>query len=187
MWAQLLLSATDSGRLHDFFCTQCGLKPRSVAGHMHLTVYYARRRLPGVIPSTEPSSVVVDARDTRLMIVAPGGENPRPELDPARRTIGLRIQRRSPARVAILEYRARLLQFETRQVLKGRTASTHVRNAFGARHFQPHMTLLKPGSGVDGSLTSLGERFRASVGTLTFDRFLVDVVRRTVESKGRTP
>ena len=153
---------------------------------MHLTVYYARRSLPGVTAGTEPAHVVVDVQDTRLMVMAPGGENPRPELDPARRTIGLRIQKGSPARPAILGYRAQLLQFETRQVLKGRKGSTHVRNAFGARNFQPHMTLLRPGSGVGGSLTSLGERFRAAMGTLTFDRFLVDVVRRPFEPSGRT-
>lgn len=42
----------------------------------------------------------------------------------------------------------------------------------------PHMTLLHPGSGIDRDLTPMGVRFRELLGTLTFDRFKIDVARK---------
>ena len=78
----------------------------------------------------------------------------------------------------IMAFRQRLLVYETQAVLGNRRPSTHRTNAFGARHFQPHMALLKPGSGIDRDLTKLGKLFRDHVRDLTFDRFVIEVVRR---------
>ena len=107
--------------------------------------------------------------DTRFIVMAPGGENPRPELEPAKRKVGIRIQRKNIARPAILRLRERLLIHETPEVLGTRRRSTHSFNAFGARHFQPHMALLRPGSGIDRDLTKLGVLFRNEIKSLTFD------------------
>ena len=178
VWAQLQLAASDEARLRSFLVSACGVPPKRIAARMHVTVYYARRPMPGLAPSTEPAIVRVPAVDTRFMVLAPGGENPRPELDPARRKVGIRIRRNTDAMNSILTYRQRLLDVETDQVRGARKPSDRRRNAFGARHFQPHMTLLLAGSGIGRELRPIGEAFRASVGDLTFDRFVVDVVRR---------
>jgi hypothetical protein len=178
VWAQLILSGGDSHRVREFLMRECGIKASRIVGNMHLTVYYARRPMPGVVPSTEAASVVVPATETRFMVMAPGGENPRPELEPSRRTVGIRIHRRSGAMPAIIGYRERLLAYETTSVLGKRPPSDRRRNAFGARHFQPHVAVLRPGSGVARDLTKLGALFRTRVGELRFDRFVVDVVTR---------
>ena len=134
--------------------------------------------MTGLQPTVESVRIVVPASETRFMVMAPGGENPRPNLIPAQRKVGIRLQRRSIAMPLILGLRERLLKYETPEVLGSRRASTHRTNAFGARSFQPHMTVLRAGSGVDHDLTALGNPFREHVGDLTFDRFEIDVVRR---------
>ena len=103
------------------------------------------------------------------MVMAPGGENPRPDLEPARRKVGIRVQRKSATYKAIQGFRAELLQFESDKVLGGRRPSTRARNAFGARHFQPHMSLLRAGSGVDRDLTVVGKDFRETFELLKFE------------------
>jgi hypothetical protein len=119
------------------------------------------------------------------MVLAPGGENPRPELDPSKLKVGIRIHRKSAARATILEFRRRLFQHETRQVLGTRAPSTDLRSAFGARSFQPHMALLRAGSGIERNLTPLGAAFRSALSELTFDRFEVDIVRRNAGRHAR--
>lgn len=57
--------------------------------------------------------IVLPANETRFMVMAPGGENPRPDLDPATRKLGVRVHRRSRAMQPILELRERLTKFET--------------------------------------------------------------------------
>lgn len=180
VWAQLVLCETDSCRIQDFFLTRVGVKRRCLVRAMHITVYHCRRPMPGVEPLSEPASVIIPAQDMRFMVMAPGGENPRLELDPALRKIGVRVHRPSTATSIIRAYRERLLQYETREVLGKRSPSTHATNAFGARHFQPHMSVLRAGSGIDRDLKIIGQQFRESLGNLTFDKFLVEVVRKTI-------
>lgn len=177
VWAQLFLCEEDRGRIHDFFVTEFGVKPRFVLRNLHITVYHARRPMPGVVSVTEPAALVLPAAETRFMVMAPGGENPRPELDPARRKVGIRVHKQSAALAPILELRERLLRHETERVLGRRPPSTHRSNAFGARHFQPHMAVLRGGSGIDRDLTRLGGPFREQLGDLRFDRFEIEVVR----------
>lgn len=109
------------------------------------------------------------------------GENPLPGIDPAQRTVGIRVRRSSECRKAILEYRSRFLVFESRRVLGLRKPSSANNNAFGARNFQPHVSLLRPGSGIDRDLTQLGMSFRKEFSTLTFDKFRMVV--RTVRNE----
>jgi hypothetical protein len=131
--------------------------------------------MPGLQPVSEPAKVALYSEDTRFMVLAPGGENPRTDLDPARRKVGIRVKRASTTRTQIEIYRERLLQFESKEVLGTRKPSTLRTNAFGARNFQPHMTLLQAGNGVDRDLTRIGEQFRKEFGCFHFDRFEIKV------------
>ncbi len=78
----------------------------------------------------------------------------------------------------ILAFRRRLLAYETPAVLGSRRGSTLRTNAYGARNFQPHMSLLMPGSGIPGDLSKLGQRFREHIGDLVFDQFVIELVTR---------
>jgi hypothetical protein len=178
VWAQLFLCEKDTMRLREFLIDRFGVRSRHIVGRMHITVYHARRLMTGLQPTVESARIVVPASETRFMVMAPGGENPRPNLIPGQRKVGIRVQRKSVAMSLILGLRERLLLHETRAVLGVRRPSTHRTNAFGARSFQPHMTLLRAGSGVQPDLTTLGTPFREHVGDLTFDRFEIEVVSR---------
>jgi hypothetical protein len=178
VWAQLLLCDQDCARIRDFFVSEFGLKRSSVVRRMHITVYHARRPMPGVTSVSETTRVVLPATETRFMVLAPGGENPRPELDPVNQMVGIRIRKQSAVLPVILEFRDRLLQHETERVLGSRAPSNRKRNAFGARHYQPHMAVLRAGSRIDRNLIRVGIPFREALGDLTFDRFAIDVVRR---------
>jgi len=175
VWAQLLLEPYDEQRVREFLSRECRVATRSIVRRMHLTVYHCRRAMPALQSFDEPANVIVPAVETRFMVMAPGGENPRPELDPARKKVGVRVRRNTPAMSAILSYRERLLAHETASVLGARRPSDHRRNAFGARHFQAHLSLLRAGSGIDRDLKAMGEKFRDAIGSLTFDRFQVDL------------
>ena len=176
VWAQLLLAEADCERIRAFLVDHFHLKLKFIPKKMHMTVYHARRPMRGVQSCVEPVSVVLPAEETRFMVMAPGGENPRPNLSPAHRKVGIRVQWQSSAMPAIQALRQRLIDHETPRVLGRRAPSTRRTNAFGARSFQPHMALLRAGSGVHRDLRLLGEPFRNTLGALHFDRFLVDVV-----------
>lgn len=177
VWAQLFLSDIDRDRLRDFFVQKLGVKSKYIVRRMHITVYHSRRPMFGLVSRIEPVSVTLPACETRFMVMAPGGENPRPYLDPSVRKVGIRIHRKSIAMPHILSFREQLLKFETPSILGKRPPSTHRTSAFGARSFQPHMALLRAGSGVPRDLTRLGIPFRQQVGDLHFDRFEIEVVR----------
>lgn len=181
VWAQVELAQHDCEAIHEFFVRTIGIKARKVISNLHLTVYHARRDMPGVVSLSEPIHLIIPTRETRFMVMAPGGENPRPDLHPGRRKVGIRFQRRNAAMPQIRALRERLLQFEAKEVLGSRRPSTHTRNAFGARHFQAHVALLRAGSGIDRDLTRVGGLFRLAIPSLKFDRFEIEVVRREVE------
>ncbi|MBD2140086.1 hypothetical protein H6F39_01470 [Anabaena sp. FACHB-1250] len=175
VWAHLWLSHEDRDRIRDFFASEIGVKPRFVVKNMHLTVYHSRRMLPDLKPCLENVEVILDPNETRFMVMAPGGENPRDYLDPGRRKVGIRIHRQSATRQVILGFRERLTKLETKRVLGTRSPSSHKHNAFGARHFQPHMTILWAGSGIDCDLTKIGVPFRKMLGKFKFDKFSIEI------------
>ena len=109
----------------------------------------------------------------RFMTLAPGGENPRSDIDARRSNIGLRIQRKSGAYSDILSLRARFYTPEARILAPERTRSAERRNAFGARHHQPHITVLRARSGIDANLSTAGARLRATLPPLEFDQLVV--------------
>jgi hypothetical protein len=112
------------------------------------------------------------------MLMTVGGEVAKPGAEPTNHKIGIRIQKRSVAMVAINEFRARLVRHESKEVLGSRPSTTRNRSAFGAPHFQPHMTVLEPGNGAPLDLTPMGTRFRGTLSDLTFDEFVIDITQR---------
>jgi hypothetical protein len=49
IWAQLLLCSEDSLRIRDFFAKETGVNISRVSSRMHMTVYFARGHMPGVV------------------------------------------------------------------------------------------------------------------------------------------
>ena len=175
VWAHLRLSISDSERITTFFAKEIGITESFIATRLHLTVYHARRQMEGVRPMIERTSVALYGDETRFMVLAPGGENPRPEIYLPFHKIGIRVRKQSVARASILSYRERLTAFETSEVLGIRRPSTATKSAFGSRSFQPHMTLLKAGHGIGQDLARIGEAFRAKFGCFKFDRFAINI------------
>ena len=175
IWAMLFLSDDDAYRVREFFTKDVGVKPGRIIANPHLTVYHSRRPMPGLRSTKERASLILAAADTRFMVMYPGGENPRDELDPGKLPVGIRIRRKCETQSTLFNYRERCLRFETRRVLGSRPSSDHRTNAFGARSFQPHVTLLKAWSGIDRDLTKVGELFRSRFDKFTFDRFVIEI------------
>ena len=161
--------------LRAFFLDEFGIPSRRLVRKPHITVYHCRRPMKGLRAATEQVAVVLPAGDARFMIMSPGGEIPRPDMNPADLVVGIRIHRQSAAMLAIYVLRGRLFRYEDEHILGGRSPSTMRTSAFGARAFQPHMSILKADSGIDRDLTAVGDRFRNAMGSLTFDTFEVDV------------
>lgn len=178
IWAMLMLRREDGLRIREFFVKQTGIDVSCVSRRMHLTVYFAVARLPGINPRSEKISVTVPTMDTRFMLMTVGGEVAKPGAEPTNHKIGIRIQKRSGAMVAINEFRDRLIQHESTEVLGNRASTTRNRSAFGAPRFQPHMTVLEPGNGAPLDLTPMGARFRETLSDFTFDQFVIDVRQR---------
>ena len=59
---------------------ECEIPRRAIQPNLHLTVYHGRRPLPGLTPDGWDNHIVADSLETRFMVLAPSGENPRPEL-----------------------------------------------------------------------------------------------------------
>ena len=167
LWVTRRCEARISALLHD----RCGMPQDSIQRGLHLTVYYARRPLPGIASGNQLVDISADVAETRFMVLAPGGENPRPELEPSRRSVGIRLTKRNQSIGQILQLRKDLYQKETEKVVRGRKPTSDWTNAFGARHFQPHIKLLRPGSGIDRDLTKIGDIFRSSIDKIEFGKF----------------
>ncbi len=150
-----------------------GVPAHSIQRGMHLSVYYSRRILPDlpIDPPERKLAIKANTAETRLMVLAPGGENPRPELDPATRSVGIRLTKRNSAIEQILGLRREMCAFETPQVIGTHRPSTDWTSCFGARHYQPHIKLLRPGSGIDRDLTKSGELLRSKLKWIEFGRY----------------
>jgi hypothetical protein len=152
---------------------ECQIPRDAIQRGIHLTVYHGRRPLPGLVPGSQPVRIVADALETRFMVLAPGGENPRPQIDPSRRSVGIRFTKRNRAIDQIQRLRASIYRFETPAVVGRRKPTSAWTNCFGARQYQPHIKLLRPGNGIERDLTKLGEIFRSDMEWIEFDRFEV--------------
>ncbi len=162
-------------RIADLLSYKAGIPTEAVQRGMHLTVYYGRRPLLGLTPQSLPVKIFADASETRFMVLAPGGENPRPNLEPSRRSVGIRLTKRNTAIRQVLELRRSIYQLEPDRWPGNRKSTTDWSNAFGSRHYQPHIKILRPGSGIDRDLTEIGEFFRSSISRIEFGKFQIMV------------
>ena len=91
---------------------------------MHLTVYHGRRPLPGLVVGRRSVQAVTDALKTRVMVLAPGGENPRPELELSRPTGRNPPNQAEGAIEQIRRVRASIYRLETPAVIGKRTPTS---------------------------------------------------------------
>lgn len=175
----LYMSAESSRELRRVLVSRLGVPDHTVMPNFHLTVYECRRKLEGLEPFAKHVRIELQAKDLRFMVVAPGGENPRPDLNPATRPLALRVRRESAAYTEIQKHRSQFLDFETPKVLAGRPPSGPRRSAFGSHHYQPHITLCSRGHGLTGDLRPYGEVLRSSLRSITFNRLVCRVYDNT--------
>ena len=187
VYAMLRVSRRSVAQIAEFFVSN-GIPEASIEPRMHLTVYHARCLLPGlpVGKQTRRLRIEADAKETRFMVFAPGGEIPRPNIDPASQSVGIRLTRRNQAIDEIQELRSEMYPLETPEVIGEGQRSTARRSCFGPRNYQPHVLFLRPGSGIDRDLTPLGASFRAQIETIGFDRYEV-TTRLPPSDRLRTP
>ena len=167
------------------FLMSIGVPAASVRRGMHLTVYHGRRLLPGMRLRQAHVSIAADVKETRFMVMVPGGEVRRPGVDPKQCSVGVRLTRRNVAIPEIQRLREGIYRYETEDVVKGRHPTTAWRNCFGARRYQPHVTFVRPGNRLPPDLTATGRSFRASLSTIEFDRF--EVRLRIIDKNRRRP
>ena len=124
-------------------------------------------------PYCESVNIIADTIETRFMVFVPGGENPRYNIEPSERSVGIRFTRRNCAIDKIQSLRADIYRLETENVIGRRKPTSAWRNCFGARNYQPHIKLLWPNNKIDRDLTKLGTVFRSNLDHILFDRFEV--------------
>lgn len=173
VWAQLHVSNKSSLEICRFFQAEYGIPPEYIISRLHLTLYHSRRLMHRIDEVQRSCRYSIDTMDTRFMVLVPGGENSRPNLIPGNRKVGIRIKRDSEFRSVINLYRNQLIAHENKEILGTRKASTISKNAFGARHFQPHISLLKAGSKIPTDLTEVGANFRDTIQEILFDKFTI--------------
>lgn len=169
----LWVSSDSAAAIRDALSESCDIPRRAIATNLHLTVYHARRLLPGLFPRHEIVDITADVHETRFMVLAPGGENPQPDLEPSRRSVGIRLTKRNKATPEIQVLRSSLYGLETPRVVGSRKKTTAWTSCFGARRYQPHVKLLYPGRLVALDLTAIGSAFRSALSSIQFDRFQV--------------
>jgi hypothetical protein len=184
VWALAYLDEPSERGLRSFFASRTEVVSRRIRRDLHLSVYHARRPLPGVMASERSIDFTLPVSELRLMPMMPGGENPRDDIDPTTANIGLRV-RRGAARSPIESLRGEFYPFETSHVLGRRAPSTAKASAFGARMFQPHITVLRAGGVTQRDLQPLGDALRSAMDTLRFDRFRIDVRSATLATNAR--
>lgn len=99
--------------LQDFLVNVANVPKSRVKSGLHLTLYEARRQLIGLKPFERAVSVNVEPSDWRFMVIAPGGENPRPDIIAESRPIGLRILKSAQAFEDIQDLRSEFYIYET--------------------------------------------------------------------------
>ena len=173
VYAILWVTRTCEERIARFLLNKCDIPQGAIQRGLHLTVYYARRPLPSLVEESRRVHINANVDETRFMVLAPGGENPRPDLEPSRGSVAIRLTRRNQAIAEIQRLRKSVYQLETNEVVGNRTATTAWRNCFGARHYQPHIKLLRPGSGIKRDLTEIGMIFRSDIEQIEFGKFQI--------------
>ena len=91
LFVLMYLSFEDQKKITSFFMDKYQVSPDSIERGMHITIYHSRRPIYSLIKSQSIVSIDVDVKETRFMVLAPGGENPKPNLIPSKRSIGIRL------------------------------------------------------------------------------------------------
>ena len=172
--AMLRVSRESEDEIARFLSARCGVRSKRIASDLHLTVYHGRRPLPGLREGSWPIEVSLDVQETRFMVLAPGGENPRRDLDPGALSVGIRITRRNRAIAEIQNLRKSVYRCETPDVIGSRTPTTAKTNCFGSRNYQPHIRLLHSWSRIERDLTMIGESFRSEIREIKLDVFEIE-------------
>ena len=178
VWAMAHLSKESEAAVRALLREKLGFPSHMIKRGLHTTVYHSRRPMSGLSDSEELLSITVPGSELRMMALAPGGENARPDIDPRLSQVGFRIRRAAGAADALEAVRARFFAHETPDVLGARRPSTRRSSAFGARSYQPHITVLKPGAVSDPDLSRIGVAVREHLAWLQFDRPRNPVPRR---------
>ena len=173
VYALLWVSRQSQDTISQLLHSECKIPKPAIQSNLHLTVYYGRRKLPELTPYCESVNIIADTIETRFMVFVPGGENPRYNIEPSERSVGIRFTRRNCAIDKIQSLRADIYRLETKDVIGNRKATSAWRNCFGARNYQPHIKLLWPNNKIDRDLTKLGTVFRSNLDHILFDRFEV--------------
>ena len=168
-----MLSKNSEEEVQNFFRKQFYIDHKFLSQNMHITVYHSRRPMFNLEELTINCNHNTDTKDTRFMVLAPGGENPKPDLIPGERKVGIRFKKGTELRNQINIYREEIIKYEDKYVLGNRKQSNTKRNAFGSRYFQPHMTILQSGSGIITDLTIVGEEFRELIHELNFNKYII--------------
>ena len=171
LFVLLFLSQDDENKIVSFFENTIKIPSLSIVRGMHITLYHSQ--IPINIPIKDKTIISIDAdvKETRFMVMVPGGENAKVNILPSSKSIGIRLTKRNIAVPKILEVRKNIYQNEPS--FKTRKNTSDWKNAFGAKNFQPHMTLLKPGNNIPNDLTEVGNLFRENFKQLNFRKLLV--------------
>ena len=174
VYAMLWVSRRSVAQIAEFFVSE-GIPEASIEPRMHLTVYQADCLLPDLPVGTQTRRVRIEAgtEETRFMVFAPGGIVPQANIDPAKKSVGIRLRKPNQAINAIQTLRRQMCQLETPEVIGDHKQSTDWTSCFGARKYLPHVVFLQPGSGVDRDLTPLATSFRSRIRTVEFDSYEV--------------
>lgn len=174
----LRVSADSERQIREFFSEIYGVKRNRLKSDLHLTVYHARRPIPGLQDRFQPLEITVDTAETRFMVLAPGGENPRDDIDAKAQSVGIRLTKRNTAIPQIQKLRAQIYRLESKAVVGTRKRTSAWTNSFGSRNYQPHIQVLRPWHKISAILEEIGEFFRDSVDRIEFDSFQVEARQR---------
>ena len=187
VYAMLWVSPRSVAQISEFLVSE-GIPEAAIDRRMHLTVYYASRLLPGLSRDKQTRRVQIEADvlETRFMPLVPGGENPRPDIDPASKSVGIRLTRRNQAIDDIQALRREMCELETPEMVGKRQRSTAWKSCFGAKKYQPHILFLRRGSGIDRDLRPIGTAFRSHIQKIEFNKYKV-ITKTPPGNRLRTP
>ena len=158
---------------------KCGVDEEYIQRGMHLTIYHSRTKIPGIKETKTYEVIKSDIKETRFMVFAPGGENPKKHIDPNRRSVGIRLTRRNIAIPRLLELRRSIYKHENAIEFKNRRhKTTDWKNAFGSSHYQAHILMIRPGNNINKNLTIIGKIFRQELKYIYFNKF--EIKERTL-------
>jgi hypothetical protein len=171
LYVLMYLNFDDENKIISFFEDKFNIPTNNIVRGMHITLYHSLIPINLPIKDKNIISIDVDVEETRFMVMVPGGENVKENILPSSKGIGIRLTKRNIAISKILEIRRNIYQNEP--ILKTRKNTSDWKNAFGAKNFQPHMTLLKPGNNIPSDLTEVGNLFRKNFKQLNFKKLII--------------